>query len=65
MYIDSKLFDEPKRKSTYFKNMVLCGGLSAGVVYCLSGKVDLSPKTGGSSLVNGINEEILTGMPPF
>ena len=65
MYLDSKLFDEEKRKSTYFKNMVLCGGIAASTLYFLHGNSHSNLSTNSKSLVGGINEEILTGIPNF
>lgn len=67
MYIDSKLFDEPKSKLTYIKNIILCVGVATGAVKLFgSTGTDISGSIAGSkSLISGINEEILTGVPDF
>jgi len=73
MYIDGKIFDEPKKKSTYFKNMVLTGGLAALVVHlglggrsgAASGGAVPAFNTNSTSMLSDINEKVLTGMPPF
>ena len=67
MYIDSKLFDEPKSKLTYIKNIILCIGVATGAVQLFgSASADISGSIAGSkSLISGINEEILTGVPDF
>jgi hypothetical protein len=76
MYIDARLFDTPKTKMTYFKGMSFVAALSATIVYFM-GSPPL-PKIGGSAsvaasqhvaqgtaLVQGINQEMFTGMPAF
>lgn len=74
MYIDSRLFDSPKEKITYFKNMLLTGALASTLTYLINGGGGnlFSPLTqvGGNgasttSVVNGIGETIMTGQPPF
>lgn len=67
MYIDSRLFDSPKSKLTYFKNMLLSGALGAGIVYLMNGDASSLgfAQSGGSAFVSEINQEILTGLPSF
>ncbi len=79
MYLDTKVFDNPKTKFTYFKNVVLVFAISYSIVYFM-GNPNIS-QVGGSvlstlpiatalspsstSLVADINQEIMTGMPNF
>lgn len=75
MYLDARLFDTPKSKFAYFKGMCFVAAVSATVVYFM-GSPSL-PQIGGSlpmgagvpvqgtALVNGINQEMFTGMPAF
>lgn len=72
MYLDSKLFDDPKSKSTYAKNMLFVAGLCALLTHILSGNSGFFKQVGGAagsvaetSVINGIGQEILTGMAPF
>lgn len=75
MYIDTRLFDTPKDKITYFKNMLLTGALASTVTYLINGGdlfSSLSQVGGGggaavssTSVVTGIGETIMTGQPPF
>lgn len=70
MYVDSRLFDWPKDKLTYFKNMLLVGAISASIVY-LTGSGGFSMQSGGSGapsslgFLDGTAQEILTGLPTF
>lgn len=80
MYLDARLFDTPKSKLAYFKGMGFVGGLSATIVYFMGspslpqigGAVTAAGTcTGptsinqGTALVQGINQEMFTGMPEF
>jgi hypothetical protein len=71
MYIDSRLFDLKKDKLTYIKNMLLTGLISGLCVYFTNGGLTTLSQTtnsaqlGGSAIVSGINQEILTGIPTF
>ena len=79
MYIDSRIFDTPKTKLTYFKGISFVSLLSATIVYFM-GSPSLPKQFGGSigpvqamtsnisqgtALVQGINQEMFTGMPSF
>ena len=74
MYIDSKLFDNPKDRSTYAKNMLLVGAAIYAVVYFM-GNPEIPQFGGGASMSGGvgnvvkslvdINEEMMTGLPDF
>ena len=69
VYLDAKLFDNPKPKTTYLKVMFLVSSVATAAVYFMGGaKVSQlggqAPRI-GTSLVSGINEEILSGMPGF
>lgn len=48
MYLDTKIFDSPKTKFTYFKNMILVAGISYAIVYFM-GSPSL-PQVGGNAL---------------
>lgn len=68
MYIDSKLFDNPKTRGTYIKNMVLVGSIT-GLFIHLIGKgfkfdIELDNNVVGN-MTGGINEEIMTGLPQW
>lgn len=71
MYLDTRLLDNPKTKTTYVKNMLFVAGLIYfGIVLIGESKFDqilgLSGQVGRSSrFANGINQEILTGLPNF
>lgn len=71
MYIDARLFDTPKTKFTYFKGMSFVAALSATIVYFM-GSPSLPVNAGpssvaahGTALVQGLNQEMFTGMPGF
>ena len=79
MYLDSRLFDTPKSKLAYFKGMSFVALVSATIVYFM-GSPSLPQLGGGPSghagplmtnsghgtaMVQGINEEIFTGIPAF
>ena len=63
MYIDTKLFDNPKTKSNYVRGMLMVGVIVWIVVYFLEKGGFSSGES--SSFMPGINEEILTGPPNF
>jgi len=64
MYLDSKLFDTPKSKFTYFKNMLLVTAIAVVIVYFMSGGSLL--QTGGTIPISSLcDQEIFTGPPPF
>ncbi len=77
MYLDTKIFDSPKTKFTYVKNMILVSGITYTIVYFM-GSPNL-PQIGGSalkssaavsipettSLMTDIGQEMMTGMPNF
>ena len=78
MYIDSRIFDTPKTKLTYFKGIFFVSLVSATIVYFMgSPSIPSLPQMGGIStggygqlnqgtaLVQGINQEMFTGMPSF
>lgn len=73
MYIDARLFDTPRSKFTYFKNMVLVSCISVAIVYFMGGGLTVSKfQVGGGatallnkSYINGIDQEIFTGSPNF
>lgn len=81
MYIDSRLFDTPKTKLSYVKGMSFVAAVGATIVYFMgspalpqvgagvgvgtgSGAVG-GGMTQGTALVQGINQEMFTGMPAF
>ena len=79
MYIDSRIFDTPKTKLTYFKGILFVSLVSATIVYFMgSPSIPSLPQMGGipmsggigqgnqgTALVQGINQEMFTGMPSF
>ncbi len=80
MYIDTRLFDNPKSRTTYVKNMLLTGSITGFLFYLIGNggfKVDFDIEApsaigmlGGNisntgNLVNSINEDILIGMPKW
>lgn len=71
MYLDTKLFDNPKTRATYVKNMLFVGCLVGfGIVLLGEDKFDqllgFNGQVGrGAGFVHGINEEIMTGLPNF
>ena len=71
MYLEARLFDNPKDKVTYAKNMVLVGSISASIVHFM-GSPDIikagsilaaSAAPAVSSTFNG--EQMLRGFPKF
>jgi hypothetical protein len=78
MYLDARLFDTPKSKLAYFKGMSFVAAMSATIVYFM-GSPSLPQLGGGgghsvapshmmgqgTAMVQGINEEIFTGIPSF
>lgn len=77
MYIDSRLFDTPKTKLSYVKGMSFVAAVGATIVYFMGSpampQVGGGGSTGlvgsnigqGTALVQGINQEMFTGMPSF
>ena len=75
MYLDARLFDTPKTKLAYFKGVAFTAALSATIVYFMGspalpqmgGDVAMGiPITNhGTALVQGLNQEIFTGLPTF
>jgi hypothetical protein len=71
MYIDARLFDTPKSKFTYVKGIVFVGSVAALIVYFMgsgrtqTGGGSVRPVNMGTSMLQGIGEEILTGIPNF
>lgn len=79
MYLDSRLFDTPKSRFAYVKGITFVSGLSTAIVYFMSPSTGPrlgptapapgpNPNFGGhnsTGVVDGINEEILTGFPTF
>ena len=74
MYLDARLFDTPKSKFTYFKGVSFVACLAGLIVYFMGApKFQIGgaaaaaaiPTHIGTSLVQGIGEEVLTGMPNF
>lgn len=61
MYLDTKLLDNPKAKSTYIKGMLMTG-LITGIIVYFVGPSTSSPN---SQYFPGLSEEILTGPPTF
>jgi len=77
MWLDQKLFDNPKKKVTYFKNMVFVGLLVGGGIYLLGeenfeGLIGFGTSSGGGSSSGGMDyrsggryDDMLTGNPDF
>lgn len=73
MYLDARLFDTPKSKLAYLKGMSFVSALSATIVYFMGspslpqigGSAPTAVATQGTALVQGINQEMFTGMPAF
>jgi|UniRef100_A0A6C0BLV5 hypothetical protein len=80
MYIDSRLFDKPKKKSTYFKVISLTILIVWSTIYILTWlspsanikevmirSVANLPKitTGPTVAIPGIGEEMIAGAAPF
>ena len=69
MYVDSRIFDTPKTKTTYIKGILYSSFLSSTIVYFMGSPSIPKPinMTGGygTALVQGINQEMFTGMPSF
>jgi hypothetical protein len=74
MYLDTRLLDNPKTKTTYIKNMMLIGGIVGFGVH-LIGEDTFKDSFGGqggsggsghkSSYLSDYGEEMLTGNPDF
>ncbi len=68
MYLDSKLFDEPRTKTTYLKNMAMVGGIIAFGIHSI-GEANFNKAIGMSSsnvtLMGDLGEQIATGEPNF
>lgn len=74
MYLDSRLFDTPKSKFAYFKGIAFVSGVSATIVYFMGGSTTAStfgasvggaPNVYGTGVIQGLNQEIFTGISPF
>lgn len=68
MYIDARLFDTPRSKFTYFKNMVLVSTISVAIVYFMGPSNGPKLQLGGVAPVNTSlvgEQEIFTGVPHF
>jgi len=75
MYIDARLFDTPKTKLAYFKGMCFVAALCSTIVYFMgspslpqiggAGSAIAPAPLHGTALVQGINQEMFTGMPAF
>lgn len=63
MYIDTKLFDNPKTKANYVRGMLMVGFIVWLMVYFLEKGGFSSGES--SSFMPNLNEEILTGPPNF
>lgn len=71
-YLDTKLLDNPKERSTYLKNMFM-GGLVVVAIVAFIGEDNLGhhKMIGGGRLDKGLNyvsaigEEIISGPPNF
>lgn len=61
MYLDTKILDNPKTKSTYVKGMIMTGLITGLIIYFI-GSDGLSSST---QYMPALNEEILTGPPNF
>jgi hypothetical protein len=62
MYLDTKISDSPKTKTTYLKGMSMAAVITAFAVW-LAG-VDTLPGF-GSKYLPAVDDEIFTGMPDF
>lgn len=62
MYLDTKIGDNPKTKSTYIKGMAM-GAFITGLTVYLAG-VESLPGF-GSKYIPNLDDEIFTGMPDF
>ena len=76
MYCDSRLFDRPKSKSVYFKNIILVNIVVFGTIFMMKYLVPgTSPEQllqsggnkigGASAYIKDIGESVLTGAAPF
>lgn len=77
MYLDQRLFDSPKTKATYIKNITFVGLLVGGGIYLIGenafdqalGAFKQTGRggsyAGGFGFIGGIGEDILTGSPNF
>ena len=64
MYLDTKLLDNPKTKTTYYKNMIFVGSLVAFGIH-LIGENNFNKAIGIEDLNISVDEEIMTGSPDF
>lgn len=71
MYLDAKLFDDPKSKFTYIKGIVYVATVVGVTVYFLTGET-MQPRTslaasqmGGFAIPAAAPAEMLRGLPPF
>jgi len=75
MFLDSRLLDNPKTKSTYLKNMLFVGCLVAFGIYFIgedkfsfnlpSLNEQPTRRGGRQSYLGSLHEDILTGTPNF
>jgi len=63
MYLDTKIGDNPKTKTTYLKGMAMTAAITAFIVY-LAG-IDTVPGLSGSKYLPSVDDDIFTGMPDF
>jgi NADH:ubiquinone oxidoreductase subunit 6 (subunit J) len=75
MYIDSRLFDKPKNKMTYIKNIILVNLVTFSSIFILTwlspnGNIkDISQTVkkieGNTTYIKQLGEEMLSGDAPF
>jgi len=61
MYLDTKLLDNPKTKTTYIKGMLMTGAVTVIIL-------NFYESVGGgetTQFLPGLSEEIITGPPQF
>lgn len=64
MYIDTKLLDNPKSKTTYVKGMSMVGIITWILLYFMDGGFFTRSPT-QTQFLPGLNEEIIIGPPDF
>jgi len=75
MYLDTRILDNPKTRSTYIKNMLLVGSIVGYGIYLVGEEgfeklvgITVSHNNlgaGSDSYLHGIDEPIMTGSPNF
>lgn len=78
MYFDSRVFDKPKSRSAYIKNILLVNLIVFSTIYLMGRLVKSSPSAsiiqsggsvgkiaGPSAYLADIGESMLTGQAPF